>query len=843
MPLVGVCSSPYGRAGARSLWHDRPVPSLTRDEARQRAQLLTVDRMEVELDLDRGAQHFGSTTRISFSCSAPGASTFLDLRAVSCERILLNGIPVDAATLTDGRLPLADLQAANTVEVTATMAYSRDGQGLHRSTDPADGEDYVYGHLFLDAAPTVFACFDQPDLKAPYSVGVRAPQEWVVIGNGRATQESPGQWRLSETLPLATYFVTVCAGPWVSLHDEHDGIPLGIHARRSLRPELERHGPQMFEVTRQSFDYFHETFDVRYPFGDYDQVFVPEFNAGAMENPGCVTFRDQMLHRGAATRVQVMQRSNTIAHEMAHMWFGDLVTMRWWDDLWLNESFAEFMAYTATSRATEFTDSWVEFGISRKQWGYAAERAPSTHPVAGSPAPDAQSALENFDGISYAKGASVLRQLIAHIGEDAFNTGVTAYLRSHAQGNGELSEFLAAMEAEHGAPLADWSRAWLETAGADTLALDRDGTLTRTVPREYPAERTHALDVAGFTDGTETFRTDVTLDAPQVSLDEMPDSAVLLPNAGDLTWATVDLDDASLAALPTELPRISDSTARSVLWGAVLTGVFRGSVDPRVALDVFTAAWHHETHDALMSRVAAAFGDRIIPTFLTDDVVRLAEDRVAGAALMAFQGAEPGSDRALVAARVLAVTTSDEDRLRSWVEGRSLPVGLEGDSDFRWIVLDTMARLGLADEALIASVEADDTTLSGRLAGLAARAARPGADAKRWAWAEITENRERSNYELNALATGFWSSGSTETLRPYAARYVSDVPRLAAWVGADALDRVATLAFPSRVVEPGTVELVHAAMAGTDLTAGVRRAMGDELSKLEEALASRARWA
>nr|WP_245613846.1 aminopeptidase N [Knoellia sinensis] len=799
--------------------------------------------MEVDLDLDRGGELFGSTTRIRFSCRAPGESTFLDVRAVSCERIELNGIHVDPGAIVDGRLPLTGLAADNVVEVVTTMDYSRDGQGLHRSTDPADGEDYVYGHLFLDAAPKVFACFDQPDLKAPYVVTVRAPESWVVLGNGRATRGDDNVWQLSETLPLATYFVTVCAGPYVSVRDEHDGIPLGIHARRSLQEVLERHAPQMLEVTKQSFDHYHRTFGVRYPFGDYDQVFVPEFNAGAMENPGCVTFRDTMLFRGAATREQVLQRSNTIAHEMAHVWFGDLVTMRWWDDLWLNESFAEFMAYTCTSAATEFTDAWVEFGISRKQWGYAAERAPSTHPVAGSPAPDAQSALENFDGISYAKGASVLRQLVAHMGEEAFNAGVTAYLRSHEHGNGELSEFLAAMEEAHGSSLDMWSQAWLETAGVDVIALDRDGAMTRTTPENYPADRTHALDVAGFTDGAEVFRIPVTLDEPEVSVDGLGGAIVVVPNASDLTWAQIDLDEATLAGLPHELPAIGDPVARSVVWGSVLTGVYRGNLDPRVALDILTATWHGEPHDALMARVALAFTERIVPQFIVPDGVAEARGRIAGAALMALQGAEPGSDRALVAARVLAGTTDDDDRLTGWVSGASLPVGLEGDSDFRWLVLQRMARLDLAPDDLIDRVSADDTTLSGRLAALTTRAARPGIRDKEWAWGEITTNRERSNYELNALATGFWSSGSVDDLRPYAARYVSDIPHLAEWVGADALDRVATLAFPSLIVEPETVEVVHEAIARPDITAGVRRAMGDELSKLEEALASRARWA
>jgi aminopeptidase N len=394
----------------------------------------------------------------------------------------LNGTDVDPASVTDGRLALTGLAQTNVLEVDATMAYSHDGQGLHRSTDPADGEDYVYGHLFLDAAPTVFACFDQPDLKAPYTLTVTAPTAWTVLGNGAATLLAPGRTALATTQPLASYFVTICAGPWVSVRAEHDGIPLGIHARRSLEPHLREQAQQMIDVTAACFDEYHRLFGIRYPFGEYHQVFVPEFNAGAMENPGCVTFRDQMIFRGAATPDQVFQRSNTIAHEMAHMWFGDLVTMRWWDDLWLNESFAEYMAYRVTSAVGESDEAWIEFGVNRKLWGYAAERTPSTHPVAGSPAPDALSALGNFDGISYAKGASVLRQLIAHIGDDAFVAGVGEYLRSHAFGNGELAEFIAAIEDAAGRSLTAWSAAWLQTAGADRIALEGD-VLTRRRPR------------------------------------------------------------------------------------------------------------------------------------------------------------------------------------------------------------------------------------------------------------------------------------------------------------------------------------------------------------------------
>ncbi|MGO4244336.1 M1 family metallopeptidase, partial [Janibacter sp. RAF20_2_2] len=436
------------------------MPSLTRDEAIARADLLSVTRMEVELDLDRGAATFGSVTRIHLTAAADG-QTFVDVKPETLHHARLDGVELDVTSLREGRLPLAVTAGEHVLEVDATMAYSHDGEGLHRATDPADGEDYVFSHLFLDAAPAVFACIDQPDVKAPYAVCVKAPQEWQVIGNGAAQIADGGVWHLAETRPLSTYFVALCAGPYVSVTGEHDGIRLGLWARRSLEEQLREHAPEMLDVTRRSFDYFHSIFGIRYPFDDYDQVFVPEFNAGAMENPGCVVVRDAYLFRGAVGRDELLTRANTISHEMAHMWFGDLVSPKWWDDLWLNESFAEYMAHRCLVEATDYTEAWVDSTMSRKSWGYGAERAPSTHPVAGSPAPDAKSALANFDGISYAKGAAVIRQLIEFIGDEAFLEGIRQYLGDHSFGNGTLADFLGAMEAASGQPLADWSRAWL----------------------------------------------------------------------------------------------------------------------------------------------------------------------------------------------------------------------------------------------------------------------------------------------------------------------------------------------------------------------------------------------
>jgi aminopeptidase N len=825
------------------------MPSLTRAEATTRAALITVDAMDVDLDLDRGSEVFGSRTTIRFTCARPAASTFVEVRARELHAVTLNGTPLDPASVAGGRLVLDDLAADNVLEVDATMAYSHDGQGLHRSTDPADGEAYVYGHLFLDAAPTVFACFDQPDLKAPYTVSVTAPPEWTVLGNGGATLVGPGRTELAVTPPLATYFVTVCAGPWASVRSEHDGIPLGVHARRSLEPYLRAQAEHVLEATRACFDYYHRLFGIRYPFVEYHQVFVPEFNAGAMENPGCVTFRDTMVFRGAATPDEVLQRSNTIAHEMAHMWFGDLVTMRWWDDLWLNESFAEYMAYRTTSEVTEFTDAWVEFGVIRKLWGYAAERAPSTHPVAGSPAPDAISALGNFDGISYAKGASVLRQLIAHIGDEAFVAGVVDHLRSHAFGNGDLGEFLAAMETASGRSLSAWSAAWLETAGADRLAV-ADGVLTRTPPPSYPADRPHTLDVAAYADGAEVARVDVVVHGSRTlvpGLDAVPPGALVVPNAADLTWAEVSLDPETVAALPDSLATVPDAQARAVLWVSLLGAVSRSEVDPRVALEVFVNAWPREQSAAVLSRTAVVVTNRLVPMFLPPLEQEAALARVAEAAdallerSSSVDGAE-GDALAVVAARVWAGAGADTDRLRRWAAGDGIPGVLADDDDFRWKVLRRLSSLDAVSDAEVDQAEAADRSLAGSLAALGVRAVRPTASAKEWAWARLRDDVDLSNYATLALAGGFWVTPDPELVRPYVDRVGDLVVALSARMGDDALARVVTAIHPTRLVDDATARVSAGVLERGDLTPGVRRALVDADFELREALTSRRRF-
>jgi aminopeptidase N len=827
------------------------MTNLTRLDAGARSALIDVTGYHVKLDLAQGEKTFESSSTVHFTCAQPGGSTFLDVKPLRLHSVTLNDVEVDLTGFDGERVTLTALALENEVVVTATMSYSNDGQGLHRAVDSADQRHYVYGHSFLDAAPRVFGCFDQPDLKAPYDVSVTAPPEWIVLGNGAATRTGEGSWVLATTKPLATYFFTVCAGPYVSVTAVHDGIPLGVHARASLREPLERQAEQMLKITSQSFDYYHSLFGIRYPFGEYHQVYVPEFNAGAMENPGCVTLRDQYVFRGAMTYDEVLTRSNTIAHEMAHMWFGDLVTMQWWDDLWLNESFAEYMSHRTLSEATEFTDAWVDSSMARKPWGYAAERTPSTHPVAGSPAPDAQSALQNFDGISYAKGAATLRQLIVHIGDAAFISGVTEYLRAHAYGNASLVDFLGAMERACGKDLQRWADAWLRTAGLDAISVEttsdqgsiRSATVRRTRPQAHPADRPHSIDVAGFSSGTEVFRVLTTLDRDETALPELlgkPSANMVIPNATDLTWANVKLDAATVAAAPAELSAVPRAQARAVVWTALIDGVALAEIDPRHLLTVLSTSWAGENNQSIVNRVGLVMTQRIIPAFLPPEQQDGAYAVLAEAAASMLARAEPGSSRALVAARYVGTTSPDEELLSRWAAGEQLPEGLDGDSDFRWTVLGNLARRGAIGSAELDAALDQDRTMAGNLKWLQAKASAPDAVAKVWAWEQLTGEHERSNYELNALAAGFWHASDPAVLRPYVARYFADVPALSRWVGEDALARVAALAYPANLVEASTADQSAAALGRRDLTASVRRAVVDADAHLREALASRA---
>ncbi|MFC3238105.1 aminopeptidase N, partial [Streptomyces nitrosporeus] len=522
---------------------------LTRDEAQTRAHLIDVHRYTVDLDLTTGENTFGSRTTIRFTARTPG-DTFVELKPETLHTLTLDGQPLDPHHLDGNRYPLHGL-TAGPHELTAdtTMRYSRTGEGMHRFTDPADGETYLYTQLFLDDVQRVFAAFDQPDLKAAFDITVTAPPAWTVLGNGTATRTAEGHWTLTTTPPISTYLVAVAAGPWHSVTTHHAGIPFGIHCRRSLAPHLDTDADEILTLTRACYDRYHEKFDEPYPFDSYDQAFVPEFNAGAMENPGLVTFRDEFVFRSAVTDTERQTRAMVISHEMAHMWFGDLVTLTWWDDIWLNESFAEYMGYQTLTEATRFTGTWTEFGVSRKGWGYDADQRPSTHPVAPHPdaVPDTASALLNFDGISYSKGASALRQLVTWLGEKDFLAGINTHFARHKFANATLADFIDNLATATDRDVHTWATDWLRTTGPDTLTAQTDTTRnTWTLTVHHTGTRPHRIAVGAYDHTLDTHtgttrlapREHFELDIPQHTPTTRPGPrpALVVPNDHDLTY-------------------------------------------------------------------------------------------------------------------------------------------------------------------------------------------------------------------------------------------------------------------------------------------------------------------
>jgi aminopeptidase N len=815
------------------------VTSLTREAARARAALISVDGYDVHLDLTIGDRNFGSVTTVRFHATAGGSRAFVDVAPHELRAVRLNGDPLDLRTAFDPdakRLTVQPRSGANELVVDAVMAYSHDGEGLHRHVDPADGRAYLYAMSFLAAAPRWFACFDQPDLKAPVRLDVRCPRDWLVRGNGPATEAAPGHWTVAATGPLATYFTTVVAGPYHLVQDSHDGIPLSLLARRSLAEHLDREADELFAHTKHCFDRLHALFGVRYPWGEYHQAFVPDFNAGAMENPGCVTFRDTLVFRARATEAQRLDRKITLAHEMAHMWFGNLVTMRWWDDLWLNESFAEYLGCRATG-----DQSWVDFGIRRKSWGYAADRGPSTHPVAGNGANDAAAALSDFDGISYAKGASVLRQLALHLGDDVFLDGLRRHIRAHAEGNAEFADLTAAWTQAGAVDLDAWTQAWLRTTGLDTLCVD-EGEVVRVSP-DGPG-RPHAIAVAGFdATGAELASTRLTVTGGRTRLEEDVDAAAaVIPDAADETWAKLVLTDRAWQGMHRLLPGIADARTRVAIWNALQLAVADAEIDPALAVDIVVAALPAEPADAVITVVSGWAHGSVAARYLPDKERRSALPLLAATMLDMVAVAAPGSGRQLAAARALIAATSDAGRLREWLAGAGLPAGLVVDAELRWAILHRLAQLGELDEPGIAAEAARDHSSQGAVHAARCRAARPDRRAKRAAWNAIMHDAQRPNYELYALAEGFWEPDQRELTDRYVERYFEQIGATSQLRSGWVVDRLAKLAYPWTAVDPATLVATERLLADGGLASGIRRSVADAGDELRRAVAARARF-
>ncbi len=803
---------------------------LSRDEATRRHALLDLRSYDVTLDLTAGTETFLSRTVIRFA--SRGGDTFLEVQPRELRSVTLDGSPVDTGSWARGRLPLHASEGDHELVVEAVMGFRNDGEGLHRAVDPADGQHYVYAMSFMDAAPSIFACFDQPDLKAPYTLHVTAPSDWLVIGNGRAEQVSPGQWELATTPPLSTYFVTLVAGPYHQVVEEHDGIRLGLEARASLAPHLDRQADEILTITRQSFDELHRLFGVRYAFGDYHQAFVPEFNAGAMENPGCVTFRDPLIFTSRVTRSQHISRASTIAHEMAHQWFGNLVTPEWWDDLWLNESFAEYMGNRVTADATEFTDAWVQTAFVRKTWGLVTDQSPVTHPVAGNGAADARTALQDFDGISYAKGSATLKQLNAMVGDDVFFGGVRDHFTQHRFGNATMHDLFGVWEKAGAGDLGPWTSGWLRTAGLDTISLDRAaGELVRTPPADHPADRVHSFDLAVH-DGSWR-RTTVRLASERTPVDL--DGAAVVCDPAEATWARFDLDPVTRQALPDLIGGIDDPLMRASLWNTVRGNVHNAILPLDEALTLVERGLPGEDDETGVQQVALFALNRLVG-WAPDPADAAA--RLHGAVTAGLGRAAPGSGRQLGLFQAAVATSADPDQLRAWLGSASLPDGLDLDRDLRWRVLTRLAVLGETDVAELDSRLGQNPDAESTVDHAKARASLPDAESKAWAWRRFLGEESVSNYELEATGQGFWRRGQESMTGPYVERYFEDVPGIAAVYQGWLMPDVAQAFFPFPAFDDA-VEPTRRVLADEALERSLARRLTECLDLLERSVAAR----
>ncbi|WP_324652425.1 aminopeptidase N [Georgenia sp. H159] len=785
-----------------------PGENLTRQEAEERAALVAVESYDVDLDLTRGTRVFASRTMITFTAE-PGASTFVDLIADAVHEIELNGRQVDPRAWDGARIAVDGLAERNELLVVADARYMHTGEGLHRFVDPVDEEVYLYSQFEVADSRRVFAVFEQPDLKASFRFTVRAPEHWTVVSNSPTPEPQPvagepgaAVWTFSPTPRISSYVTAVVAGPYHRVGGEltsSDGrtIPLGVYCRASLAEHLD--AENIMDTTRSGFAFFEEAFDRPYPFEKYDQLFVPEFNAGAMENAGAVTFLENYVFRSKVPEATRERRVVTILHELAHMWFGDLVTMRWWNDLWLNESFAEFMSTLATAEATEWSDAWTTFSSLEKSWAYRQDQLPSTHPIVAE-IRDLEDVEVNFDGITYAKGASVLKQLVAWVGRDAFLAGVRRYFATHEWGNTELRDLLTELEATSGRDLSAWSRVWLEEAGLTLLrpevATDDDGVITsfavtQEVPAEHPVQRPHRLVVGGYDvverDGTtrleRTVRVETDVDGERTEIPELvgrrrPD--LLLVNDEDLAYAKVRLDEQSLRTAVAHLADFEDSLTRSLVWGAAWDMTRDGELPAREYIELVLGNVASQT-DSTVLLVLLRQLSLALRAYTAPETRRELTPRVVDRLWELARTAAPGSDAQLQLVRAFAdeaATDEQLDTVAGLLGGSSTLEGLEVDTDLRWALLTALAAGGRAGEEQIAEESRRDATAAGRQAGARAGAIIPTREAKESVWQSVVEDERLPNALQDAVISGFADVHDRSLLVPFVDRYFDSLERV-----------------------------------------------------------------
>lgn len=843
-----------------------PGLNLTREEARERAEHISVDSYEVDLDLTRGDRIFGSTTTLRFT-AREGASTFLDAVTDKVHRITVNGEEVDPAANADGvRITLPKLAAENVVTIEADALYTNSGEGLHRFVDPVDQEVYLYTQFEVPDSRRMFAVFEQPDIKATFQFTVKALAHWEVISNQTTPEpadagEGAKVWTFAPTPRLSSYVTALIAGPYQNIRSEltsSDGriIPLAVFARKSLMEFVD--AENIFTITRQGFEFYEKQFGTPYPFEKYDQLFVPEFNAGAMENAGAVTFLESYVFRSKVPDAMIERRAITILHELAHMWFGDLVTMKWWNDLWLNESFAEFMSTLAAAEATEFAQSWTTFSSLEKSWAYAQDQLPSTHPIVA-PINDLEDVLVNFDGITYAKGASVLRQLVAWVGQEEFMAGVRSYFAKHAWKNTELKDLLTELEASSGRDLSNWGAQWLETAGVNKLEPkieeDADGKISsfiirQSAPENHKTLRPHRLAVGAYSLGedgklTRTQRVELDLDGEDTQVSELegivrPD--LILVNDDDLAYAKIRLDEKSLACAVDHLKDFESSLPRTLIWGSAWDATRDAETPARQYVELVLNNIGNESDSTVIMVLLRQLGTTL-DSYVADDVRAELSERTADRLWDLAQAAQPGSDAQLQFAKAFALrsrTSAQLDTVAALLDGSTVLNGLALDVDMKWALLTALVAGGRKGESDIDAMLAQDDTANGDLSANTARAAIPTLEAKRAMFEKIRSGEQLSNAQSRAAIQGFNRAHDPQLMAGFSEEYFGSIRSVWESKSFDTAEQIVLGLFPVTQISQATLESSDKFLAELgDETPALRRLVLENRDAVSRALTAR----
>ncbi|ODA89484.1 aminopeptidase N [Leifsonia xyli subsp. xyli] len=843
-----------------------PGENLTRIEAQERAAIVRVHAYDIALDLTTGSETFRSTTTVRFD-AAHGSSTFIDAITRTVRSVTLNGVRLDPAIVSDGvRIQLDGLQAENVLTVDADAIYTNTGEGLHRFVDPVDGEVYLYSQFEVPDSRRMFAVFEQPDLKAEFTFTVTAPSHWAVVSNSPTPKpvdvgEGKKTWSFAPTLVISSYITALIAGPYVSEHSEltssdSRAIPLGVYARKSLAEFLD--ADYIFEKTRQGFAFYEEKFDYAYPFEKYDQLFVPEFNAGAMENAGAVTFTETYVFRSKVTDAIKERRVVTILHELAHMWFGDLVTMKWWNDLWLNESFAEYASTLATAEATEWTEAWTTFAALEKSWAYRQDQLPSTHPIVAT-INDLEDVQVNFDGITYAKGASVLKQLVAWVGQEDFLAGVAQYFKKHAHGNTELKDLLVELEATSGRDLTGWSEKWLETAGVNTLrpeiTVDADGTITgfavlQSAPADYPTIRPHRLAIGFYIlrDGhlVREERIELDVDGVRTEVAELigkkrPDLVLL--NDDDLAYAKIRLDRESHRVAIEHLSKIESPLARSIVWGAVWDAT-RDTETPasdyvRLVLGNIAPETESTTIRTTLSQLALAVGSYVAPERQKETA-----ETAASALWELAQQADAGSDAQFQFVKFFAALAATGEQLATIGALRDGSVALPGltiDADLSWELLIALVAGGEAGDAAVDAALAADNTANGAQFAAQARASVPAIAGKQAAWDSVFGSDALPNTIVRFTGLGFQRADDKSVLATFVEPYFAALQDIWASRTYKIAEYLVAGMYPAPLANAELRDATRAWLDANPEPAALRRLVIENLAGVERALAAQER--